>query len=226
MERFRRHWLALAGGLLVVGMSASAVFGADPTETDADVPMGLQVSAFVHGLVFGQSDENADEDTDTDESTDEDSTEDQSEDTDTENTDTEDTDTEDTDETSDESTDVTGQEHGQCVAAVAQGEDVGGPNENHGGAVSEAARVTCWEPPDAEEAPVEDTSTEDASTDEQAQLSDKDQMKADRAAARDERKAGHDAWKEARKSGFATTSWNQDGGSHRHSGGHGKGGRH
>jgi hypothetical protein len=35
-------------------------------------------------------------------------------------------------------------DHGQCVAAVAQDHEiVGPPNDNHGGAVSEAARVTC-----------------------------------------------------------------------------------
>lgn len=37
-------------------------------------------------------------------------------------------------------------DHGKCVAAVAQDpEAVGPPNDNHGGAVSEAARVTCWD---------------------------------------------------------------------------------
>jgi hypothetical protein len=35
--------------------------------------------------------------------------------------------------------------HGQCVRAVAGSEDTGGTQDNHGGAVSEAARVTCWE---------------------------------------------------------------------------------
>jgi hypothetical protein len=33
--------------------------------------------------------------------------------------------------------------HGACVAAVAESDAVGGKNENHGGAVSEAARFTC-----------------------------------------------------------------------------------
>ncbi len=33
--------------------------------------------------------------------------------------------------------------HGACVSAVARGDAVGGKNNNHGGAVSEAARTTC-----------------------------------------------------------------------------------
>ena len=33
--------------------------------------------------------------------------------------------------------------HGSCVAAVAKSDAVGGKNNNHGGAVSEAARNTC-----------------------------------------------------------------------------------
>jgi len=42
-------------------------------------------------------------------------------------------------------------DHGKCVALVAQDEEaVGPPNDNHGGAVNEAARVTCWETGDEE----------------------------------------------------------------------------
>ena len=53
-------------------------------------------------------------------------------------------------------------DHGQCVAKVAQDKEaVGPPNDNHGGAVSEAARVTCWEDGDSEE-----TNTEEQSEDE------------------------------------------------------------
>jgi len=51
-------------------------------------------------------------------------------------------------------------DHGTCVAAVAQGEDVGGDNENHGGAVSEAARVTC-----AQDTTTETPKTEDPTDD-------------------------------------------------------------
>ncbi|HVM30677.1 MAG TPA: hypothetical protein VM305_07930 [Candidatus Limnocylindrales bacterium] len=35
------------------------------------------------------------------------------------------------------------EEHGRCVSAVAEGDAIGGKNQNHGGAVSEAARFTC-----------------------------------------------------------------------------------
>jgi hypothetical protein len=36
--------------------------------------------------------------------------------------------------------------HGKCVSEVAQDPDaIGGPNDNHGGAMSEAAHDTCWE---------------------------------------------------------------------------------
>jgi hypothetical protein len=49
-------------------------------------------------------------------------------------------------------------DHGQCVALVAQDKEaVGPPNDNHGGAVSEAARVTCWEGAAPEEQNTEDT---------------------------------------------------------------------
>ena len=52
-------------------------------------------------------------------------------------------------------------DHGKCVAAVAQDpEAVGPPNDNHGGAVSEAARVTCWEPETEEPAAEEPTEDE------------------------------------------------------------------
>ena len=57
--------------------------------------------------------------------------------------------------------DAAASDHGKCVAAVAHDKEaVGPPNDNHGGAVSEAARVTCW--PDA--APAEQN-TEDAADD-------------------------------------------------------------
>jgi hypothetical protein len=55
-------------------------------------------------------------------------------------------------------------DHGKCVAAVAHDKEaVGPPNDNHGGAVSEAARVTCWP-----EAAPEEQNTEDSASDEDA----------------------------------------------------------
>ena len=68
-------------------------------------------------------------------------------------------------------------DHGTCVAAVAHDKEaVGGPNDNHGGAVSEAARVTCH----VDAAPADQT-TEDSSSDEDAS-----EVEADDAAETDE----------------------------------------
>jgi hypothetical protein len=121
MTKFRSPWLALFGGVALIALSMSVAFAGKPDGENR----GQQVSAFVHSLV------GADEETETDtETTDE----------------TETTDTETTDDTEVNTEDSTSSDHGQCVAAVAQDEEaVGGDNENHGGAVSEAARVTCWE---------------------------------------------------------------------------------
>ena len=69
--------------------------------------------------------------------------------------------TENADETQVDTEESAPSDHGKCVALVAQNKEaVGPPNDNHGGAVSEAARVTCW--PDA--APAEQT-TEDTADD-------------------------------------------------------------
>ena len=67
-------------------------------------------------------------------------------------------------------------DHGKCVAAVAQDpEAVGPPNDNHGGAVSEAARDGCWPDENAEE-----QTTEDAADD-----ADESEVEADDADASD-----------------------------------------
>ena len=64
--------------------------------------------------------------------------------------------------------------HGECVKAVAQDKEaVGGDNENHGGAVSEAARVTCQD----EAATDEDTEVEsdaDADTESESEAESED----------------------------------------------------
>jgi hypothetical protein len=53
-------------------------------------------------------------------------------------------------------------DHGQCVALVAQDKEaVGPPNDNHGGAVSEAARVTCWEDAASDESSGEEPSEDE-----------------------------------------------------------------
>jgi len=119
MTKVRAPWLALLGGVTLIALSMSVAFAGKPDGTNR----GLQVSAYVHSLA------GADEETDT-ETADENET----------------TDTETTDDTEVETEDSTSSDHGQCVAEVATDEEaVGGDNENHGGAVSEAARVTCWE---------------------------------------------------------------------------------
>ena len=102
---------------------------------------GQQVSAFVHSLLgdVEETDEAVDEETETEE------------------------DTEVEDEESAPS------DHGKCVAAVAQDEEaVGPPNDNHGGAVSEAARVTCWEDTSSEESTGEESADDEGETDVEA----------------------------------------------------------
>jgi hypothetical protein len=130
MTKFRSPWLALLGGVTLIALSMSTAFAGKPDGTNR----GLQVSAYVHSLV------GADEETDTDtETTDETET---------------DTDTETTDETDVEVEDSASSDHGQCVREVATDKEaVSGDNDNHGGAVSEAARFTCW----GEEVPAADS---------------------------------------------------------------------
>lgn len=131
MSRLRSRWLALFGGVTLIALSLSTAFAGKPDGTNP----GLQVSAYVHSLVgdVEETDEQADEETETE------------------------------DEIEDEVEDETAaSDHGTCVAEVAQDKEaVGPPNDNHGGAVSEAARVTC-----REDATTEETETEDSSEDE------------------------------------------------------------
>ncbi len=177
MSRFRTHLMALLGGAMLLALSISGALGHASSGDFAGGARnhGQTVSDFVHSLAFGDEDAAEEEPAD-DGDADADSEDVDTEDTDTEDTeDTEDTDaddTEDTDtdeETVDEDADSEDGEqgsHGACVSAVAHSDEVGGKNENHGGAVSEAARVTCWEDP-AEE-PTDGDTTEDESTDESA----------------------------------------------------------
>ena len=67
-------------------------------------------------------------------------------------------------------------DHGKCVAAVAQDKEaVGPPNDNHGGAVSEAARVTCWDDAtDAEEPTNEEESDSEDAADSEVESEDAD----------------------------------------------------
>ena len=137
-----------------MALSVSSAFGADPPDDEKN--HGQQVSEFVHSLLFGDptsndEDEPGDEETQDDEQTAEDE---------------EATDEEATDE---ESADGPPDNHGQCVRVVAMSPDTGGPNDNHGGAVSEAARVTCWEASEGGEEEVTDEESADGPPDNHGQ---------------------------------------------------------
>jgi hypothetical protein len=145
MTRFRSHWLALLGGALLLALSVSSAFAAKPAGDESN--RGQQVSAFVHELVSGTEDSEDQPDDDADENADEDADEDADEAED--------------DEVVDEEPleDSEPGDHGACVAAVAMDpEQLGGDNENHGGAVSLAARYTCW----GLELPTDEESSTDA----------------------------------------------------------------
>lgn len=131
MQRLRGSWLALIGASLLVLFSISVAVGADP-ETDTN--RGQSISGFVHSLIFG--DPAADEET---------AAPDESEEVTEEEAPAEEEATTDEATEANQAREVTGAEHGACVADIAQSDGVGGPNENHGGAVSEAARETCWQ---------------------------------------------------------------------------------
>jgi hypothetical protein len=147
MSRLRKRWLALFGGVTLIALSMSTAFAGKPDGT----PRGLEVSAFVHSLV-GDVEETED-------------TEEQVE---------EETETE--DETEVETEESSPSDHGKCVAAVAQDpEAVGPPNDNHGGAVNEAARVTCWD----DEASDESTGEEAPQDDGDAEVESEDSEEGD-----------------------------------------------
>lgn len=132
MRRFRTHWLALMGAMLLLGLSVSSAFGAHPQHSDN---RGNAVSSFVHELLFGSDEETDQEDEDTSEEEEEQEGD-------------EEVDEEESDE---ELVEGEFKNHGHCVREVAWSLEVGGLNENHGGAVSEAARVTCAEDGEDEE---------------------------------------------------------------------------
>jgi hypothetical protein len=219
MQRFRNVWVALAGGALLVTLSISAAFGADPVDSEGN--RGQTIAAFVHELVFGandQADDEVNEDEDTDTDTEEDETdEDPSEviDSGGEITDPDTTEEDETEDTESSTREVPEEfaNHGECVSAAAhddEGLEAESDTKNHGEWVSQNARYTCWglEVPgeDAEEEATDESADEadadvaeaDADSDE---LSAKEQRKADKAAARAERKAERASAKAARSHG-------------------------
>ena len=122
MEHLRTRWAALAVALLLL-VSVAGVAGASGLVKTADESAPIVQS---QGDDQGDQGEDADEDQDED-STEAQDTEDQAEDT-----------TEDTTDT--EGAHGAQGAHGAIVSDVAQNKDcVGGPNANHGGAVSQVA---------------------------------------------------------------------------------------
>jgi hypothetical protein len=78
-------------------------------------------------------------------------------------------------------------DHGTCVAAVAQDKEaVGPPNDNHGGAVSEAARVTCWDGAAPDETNTEEPTEDTGDSEVESEADD-----ADDAEAEADSSAGH-----------------------------------
>lgn len=173
MQRFRRTWLALMGGALLVTLSISTAFGAAPAGT-RDATRGQTIAELVHGVVFDTDAEPEDEPQvgdDTEESAE---------------LDEEETDADNGEEVTDpDEEEVEADSHGTCVSEVARDKSaLGGKNGNHGGAVSEAARVTCRDGADEPEETVE-------SLDEPADASDKQAVKAEEQDAKQAAKADH-----------------------------------
>ncbi len=70
--------------------------------------------------------------------------------------------------------------HGECVREVAKDhEAVGGENENHGGAVSQAARVTCWEEGSAEELDTEEPAEDEGDSEDESDEDRDDESEAE-----------------------------------------------
>ena len=184
MNPFRRNVLVLLGAALLIAVSVGSALGARPTGSEAGG--GQAISGFVHSLVTGDREVTVDEtpaneapgdeapaDTETDCTTDADTSEDKSTDqagtADAETTADEctpDKESAPADQDTKEEASAEANAHGECVSEVAHSDQTGGDNDNHGGAVSLAARETCQEPAAA-----------------------KDARKAEQAAAHDARKA-------------------------------------
>ncbi len=210
MKRFRRTWLALMGGALLVTLSISTAFGAAPAGT-RDATRGQTIAALVHGVVFNTDAEPDDEPQvgeDTDESAE---------------LDEEEADAHDGEEVADpDEDDEEADSHGTCVSEVARDKSaVGGKNRNHGGAVSEAARVTCREGTEEPEEEAEESEDTEAASDKQA-------VKAEKQAVKQAQKQAAKAEKQAAKASHAggKPSWAGNDGAEDNGkgGGNGRGG--
>jgi hypothetical protein len=158
MQRFRSTSFAVVGGALLLVLTVSGVFGARGQSESPSKPFGLDV-AFVLAMLDEQ-DEEVDEDEeqeehevdeDEEQNEEEQNEEEQNEEEQNEDPETVEEDPETLEEEVEDNDNPT-DNHGACVSAVARSDAVGGWQNNHGGAVSEAARYTCWglEPPDNE----------------------------------------------------------------------------
>jgi hypothetical protein len=215
---------------------------------------GQQVSAFVHSLQSADQDGDEDQDEnpaddcdidedgaeDSDDSTDEVDEADESEDAageqdgteacDTDEDADEDADQDDSDEDSEDSeetedsADSAASNHGHCVAEVAHDPEAVGENGTHGWAVSEAARVTCWQ----EFADPDDADTDDDSEGTEEAI---DESDASQDGANTDKPHGKSAEAHQRKQdrGSGKPSWaGMSAGGHGYgkAHGHGKGGPH
>ena len=139
----------MAGALLVT-LSVSAAFGADPVAEKAN--RGQSVASFVHELLFGNDEAQDDEDEELVEEEDELLEEDEL---------VQEDDSELDDELDEENEDASNA-HGQCVAEEASDKsDEADEDRNHGAIVSEAARETCWETDDESDELVEEVDEEE-----------------------------------------------------------------
>jgi hypothetical protein len=210
MNPFRKNVLVLFGAALLIAMSVGSALGAKPTGDTAG-SRGQTISDFVHSVITGDQEVTVDE-TPTDEAPADEAPDESSADegpADEDATDEDATDTEGTAPT-DQATDANA--HGKCVSEIAQTHELtGDPNDNHGGAVSLAARETCRD----EEA----TSESDTAADVQAEMTAREQAAADRAAAKETRKADKATAREAR---LAARAASVHGKSATHRGGHGR----
>ena len=216
MNPFRKNVLVLFGAALLVALSVSSALGAKPTGSDSG-PRGQTISGFVHALIAGDQEVTVDEspadEAPADEAPADEAPADEAP-ADEETSSDEDTSNEEDSTPADEDTSESSSDanaHGKCVAEIAQNPDeIGGDNENHGGAVSLAAE-TC---PDG----AADTAAAD---DVHAEMTAREEASAARAAAKEARmadKAQKAAARDARKAEQATAVHGNAG---THGGGHG-----
>ena len=161
LSRFRSSMAALIGGVLILTLAVSGTFGAkgEGLPGNPNGAFGPHVAAWVLGQLDEQQEPEDEPDDEQGKPRDEDLDEDL-EDEDDESDESADSEESQQSEESEESqesavseksedepeleNDEATDNHGACVSAVAGSDAVGGPSNNHGWAVSLAARFTCW----------------------------------------------------------------------------------